>query len=329
MTRQGELRENSAENVRKFWSGEAQELGHTAIATIRDVCFRNMELHFYSSILPPRRKMLDVGCGNGHGTVYLHRTNSYSLGIDYTEELINIAKAYSTVSFLQEELRKVMFQLPFPDFNQINKELRFETADILALRLGENFDLIVGQRILINLVSHENQMVALENVRNACSPGAKLFLTEATEEGHCRADAIRKTAGLSKLEKYWHNCYVKESMLGEWKSVGWQVKEILSFDTYFLFSKVIYPAAVGESNCEFLSPANKSAMLLSNRFRTFYAAKEVGLEKLIALYLNILSGIDTERKEYDSIKYWIGKYWGEIDNWSNFGHQKVIVAEAI
>jgi SAM-dependent methyltransferase len=329
MSRQGKLRENVLSNVKDFWKKEAEEFGETPIATIRDICFRNLEILFYKGILPPRNRMLDVGCGNGHGTINLHATGSKTVGIDYVPELISIAKSYAFEPMIQKKISEALFQLSPPDIREIQEAVTFYCCDILKLELKDRFDLIVGQRLLINLVTHENQMIALQNLRRTCDAGSLLYLTEASEEGHARTDNLRSFFGLAPLEKYWHNFYVKEHLFPEWKMVGWKVAEVLHFDSYFLISKVIYPAAVGEANCEFLSPANRAALLISGRYRTYFAAQEIGLNHLLWRYLDIVSKIDHEKRELELLKTWIAKNIGELEDWSNMGHQKIIVAEAI
>jgi 2-polyprenyl-3-methyl-5-hydroxy-6-metoxy-1,4-benzoquinol methylase len=67
---------------------------------------------------------------------------------------------------------------------------------------AEPFDVITGQRILINLPSHGDQMDALRNLRKFISPNGSLILTEATKQGHERTDLFRSRFGLPMLENY-------------------------------------------------------------------------------------------------------------------------------
>lgn len=325
MSRQGIPRQRSFENVRQFWESEAAEIGETPQVTIRDHWFRIHELHTLQALIPKCGALLDIGCGTGFGTMMFARRAKRTVGGDYSEGMIEWARRLVSDRNYRDQIARQLSPLwPFDE-----PQVDFHVIDILAPDIpGSPFDVITGQRILINLPTHDEQMAALSNLRAAAAPEALLILVEATLQGHARTNACRAHFGVPALEKYWHNNYVDEARYDEWADFGWRVKAKLSFDTYVLFSKVAYPAAVGEPNCRFLSGANQAAMEVANLFRTAGAAREIGGdEALLEFYSDRVSRYDAA--EADAISRWASDNARVLDDWSGLGHQRLVIAEAI
>jgi SAM-dependent methyltransferase len=323
MSRQGEKRENTYDNIREFWDREADEIGSTPQVTIRDHFFRVHELQTLLTVIPSCRNLLDVGCGTGFGTVILGRRAEQAVGSDYSPVMIQWAQRLLTDNGYLDEIAGRLSPLwPMEGAGNVS----FRVDNIVDLRIDEpRFDVITGQRILINLPTHEEQMKALDNLRGVAAEGATLILVEATRQGHAGTDAYRQKNGVPPLEKYWHNCYVDESQYDEWPAHGWNVQQKLSFDTYMLLSKVIYPAAVGPENCTFLSGVNQAAMETASMFRTKAAAQEIGEENMLRMWTDRIAIYSPE--DAGPIRAWIEQH-PRLDDWSALGHQRLIIARA-
>lgn len=325
MSRQGQARERTYENIRQFWDSEAAELGETPAVTIRDHYFRVHELHTLQTLIPRTRALLDIGCGTGFGTVMLARRAERTTGGDYSEAMIRWAQRLVE----DEAYRNALADDLSPLAPLAAADIRFSVANIVDLDVpGAPFDTVTGQRILINLPTHDEQMKALDNLRRVAAPGALLIMTEAVLQGHRRTDEYRGRFGLPPLEKYWHNNYVDEDRYGEWSDHGWRVASLLSFDTYALLSKVVYPAARGQDRCRFLSGANQAAMEVANLFRTRAAARELGGDRaLLDFYVERVRRYDAD--EADSIARWADGRDDDLGDWSRLGHQRLVVARAV
>lgn len=325
MSRQGQPREKNYENIKNFWESEAAEWGESPQVTIRDHFFRNHELHTLLSMIPRCKRLLDVGCGTGFGTLVLSQRADHTLGVDYSKNMIQwAARAKDDRSYQTYQARrlKLFYDMEPRDDRQVD----FVVGDVLNLDLEfKDFDVVVGQRILINLPTHEQQMRALENLRRHSSDNAWLFITEATLQGHKRTDEYRQQFGLPILEKYWHNNYVDEARYDEWVYHGWRVAGTYSFDTYMLLSKVIYPAAVGSENCAFLSGANEAACEIANIFRTKAATQEIGTASMLQMYVERVERYN--EIEGRALKQWIEKFSNNLPNSENLGHQQLVVAK--
>ncbi|HUP59851.1 MAG TPA: class I SAM-dependent methyltransferase [Thermoanaerobaculia bacterium] len=325
MSRQGQKRDNTYENIRQFWDAEAKEIGRTPQVTIRDHFFRIHELQTLLTIIPRTRKLLDIGCGTGFGTVILARRAEQAVGGDYSDVMIRWAHRLLADAEYRDEIATRLSPLwPMGEHGAIE----FHTANIVDLQIPHSdFDVITGQRILINLPNHEEHLRALDNLRSVATPGATLILVEATRQGHAATDAYRSGMGVPPLEKYWHNCYVDESRYHDWPAHGWKVSETLSFDTYMLLSKVVYPAAVGPENCAFLSGANQAAMEIACMFRTRASAAEAGGDAgLLRMWVDRVALYDA--REAETIGRWIAEHGAGLADWSRLGHQRLILARA-
>lgn len=327
MSRQGESKEPTLANIRGFWEAEAADWGDSPQVTIRDHCFRIHELHLLLSMLRRGTRLLDVGCGNGFGTLVLSARSAETVGVDYSDQMI--ARARRLLADAEYRANVMARYWPFPGLTTPRSELvTFRVGDVLEMELDEKpFDVLTGQRILINLPTHEHQMQALRVLRRHATPEALLILVEATVQGHRATDRYRQSLGIPPLEKYWHNNYVDEDRLEEWTSAGWQPLTRMSFDTYMLLSKVIYPAACGSEHCRFISGANTAAMEVANVFRTSHAVAEVGFPLLANLFTERVRHYDPA--EAEALSHWLRRHGARLPDWTNLGHQRLFVATAI
>ncbi len=326
MSRQGQAKEPTLNNIKEFWDREAQEIGNTPQVTIRDHYFRVHELHTLVALVPSSDAFLDIGCGTGLGTLALARKAKSTVGVDYSEEMITWAHRVVQDNGYRLELEDQF--LPLWALSRTFPSVEFRQGDILNLpKFNQSFDLVTGQRILINLPTDDQHLAALRSLRNVSSSGATLVLVEATRQGHERTDRFRQEFGLPALEKYWHNHYVDESRTNEWEASGWKVEQTLGFETYTLLSKVIYPASIGQENCSFLSGANKAAMECACIARSAAAVDEMGLSNLLQMYVDRVFLYDPEVAP--RIKDWVAANSSRLTLPTGLGHQKLFIARAI
>jgi ubiquinone/menaquinone biosynthesis C-methylase UbiE len=325
MARQGKWRLSTKNNVKSFWDDEASEIGHTPQVTIRDLYFRIHELHTLLPIIPTSSRLLDIGCGTGFGTIAFSKRVDYTLGLDYSKNMISWANKTLNDKIYRETLSKdfsPVWELPFIDKTKIE----FIVEDVTKMELKvPKFDVIIAQRILVNMTSHKDQIKVIRNLRKHCVANGQLIICEATLQGHKKTDNYRSLFDLPPLEKHWHNEYLDEDKLNTWEDEGWQIQYVTSYDTYMLISRVIYPASCGE--VKFLSDVNRSAMEIASLFRTKNSVDEIGIENFFQLYLNRL-------KRYDNnaackIEKWINKNITRLIDWNNLGHHRLIVARRV
>ncbi|MEF8847396.1 MAG: methyltransferase domain-containing protein [Candidatus Paceibacterota bacterium] len=114
------------------------------------------EVHLLSNYITKGDKVLDLGCGNGRYFESIQDKDVDYLGIDFSEELIQIArKKYS---------------------EQDNAE--FRTGDVLDLDLSKNqFDLVYAFALLHHIPSNELRARFLKQAKEILKPNGKIILT--------------------------------------------------------------------------------------------------------------------------------------------------------
>src|SRR2546425_3861650 len=132
VSRQGEPRERTRENIRAFWEAEATEIGSSPDVTIRDFCFRIHELHTVLPLVPRDARVLDAGCGTGFGTLVLSHRARYALGFDCAPSMVTWARRLRDDAAHRTRLSGLFSSLwSLPDAGSLN--LEFRQADVLSL----------------------------------------------------------------------------------------------------------------------------------------------------------------------------------------------------
>src|SRR5213593_1015638 len=128
MSRQGIARQRTLENVKDFWNKEADQWGDDPRVTIRDHCFRLLELEEISALIKGSRKTLDIGCGSGFSTLFYSQVVEDIVGADYSERMIKRAQRFldDPVYFEQVMERYAPNGRPF-----LRGNTRFETGNVL------------------------------------------------------------------------------------------------------------------------------------------------------------------------------------------------------
>jgi 1-acyl-sn-glycerol-3-phosphate acyltransferase len=130
---------------------------------------------YYNDLTGDRKQILDVGCGYGYLSFYLHYKNGNRIitGIDYDEDKILIAQ------------------------NSYNKtdNLQFSYADIMAAKPGRQ-DVIFLNDIL-HYLSEEKQRVILDRCAEALNPGGIIFIRDGITDMKNKHKNTERTEALS------------------------------------------------------------------------------------------------------------------------------------
>lgn len=125
------------------WNGVSQQKENPRRA---GAYYHRLLRRYYRHIVPPGRKILELGCGHGDLLAALHP--EFGVGVDFSEKMLRTAAE------------------KYPD-------LCFLCADAQEIRLAEKFDII----ILSDLVNDLWDVQALlENLHPLCHPGTRVIL---------------------------------------------------------------------------------------------------------------------------------------------------------
>lgn len=227
-------------------------------STMRDHNFRLLEIELIRDIIRGSGDVLDVGCGNGYSTVHYGLDVRRIVGVDYSKEFVEDAKVY---------LQQVA------DGGAYSKEnVEFRIGNILDLDFRDGkFDVVVGERILVNLPTWKMQRKAVREVHRVLKKGGLYICSEATEQGHAGVNRYRRMFGLPDLERYWHNLYIDEPKFIDYASQFFGVEKTAAgmFGMYHFISKVIHPLLAAPEEPRFDAKINEVAREVARKIPDF------------------------------------------------------------
>jgi ubiquinone/menaquinone biosynthesis C-methylase UbiE len=207
----------------EFWNERAR-LGLKA--GTNDLPLKNIEMQVLSEYVKDGQRVLDIGCGNGITVFHLlDRLNIDITGVDFSENMVTEAQ------------RQTAGQ---PKYQQ---HARFAVGDVRNLKsspaIGDNlYDVIMTERVLINLGSWDEQRQALRDIMALLRPGGTYLMCENIVDGLHNINAVRGALSLPKIEMPWHNRYLTEA---EIRSVDFaELVEYRDFTSvYYFLSRVV------------------------------------------------------------------------------------------
>lgn len=194
-----------------------------------------LENSFIISILKKikPKKLLDVGCGNGQRTrIFAKYVKEKVLGIDYAEEMIKQAKSLK------------------------NNKVNFVVANTLNFNTDEKFDVIVSCRSIINQSSTQNQLKLFKKLHSMLKKNGHLIIAEASVEGLCRLNKLRRTFGLKPIDEHWFNKHICEKQVFPKIKKLFFIKKIKRLGMFYVIARVIHPAYVFPNEAPRESPLN-------------------------------------------------------------------------
>ncbi|MGD9838224.1 MAG: trans-aconitate 2-methyltransferase [Afipia sp.] len=178
--------------------------------------------------------ILDVGCGNGFTLQELQArfpAHKY-MGIEQNASLRSIAATRAEVR-------------------------AGDIRDISSVSCGDgSFDVVVCQRVIINIMDAEDQKRALSNIISLAKPGAALFFIETFRSGLDRLNAARDEFGLGPIPPAIHNLPLPDDFFSCPDLVPFGVNNALlqsnALSTHFFVTRVLHEIALKAMNASFV-----------------------------------------------------------------------------
>jgi SAM-dependent methyltransferase len=173
--------------------------------------------------------LFDAGCGNGY-TLATLATSGFDLhfyGFEYSPELHALALRQL------EGIRSVL--------GVIRADLRH--AEWHQSRFA---DIIIAQRLLINVLDPHDQKKTLGNIVSALKPGGCILFIESFKSGMDKLNAARAEFDLEALPPSHHNLllsddfFESEERLAAFEFDGWRVPTNF-LSTHFYAARVLHP----------------------------------------------------------------------------------------
>lgn len=226
-------RKLTLDEIRAFWTQQANEHGVSPAASWSDFPVIDMEIRALADRIADGDSVLDVGCANGYSTLQLaSQRRARFRGVDYIPEMV--AQARRRHAELRERLAG---------------EVAFDVGDIMGLQEPDAaYDKVVVVRVVINLGEWSRQAAALRECARVVRPGGLLLLSEATLQGWRRMNALRREWGLAEIGMPGFNTYLDEDAVVEAVRPTLDLVEIVNFaSTYFVLTRVVKPLLAGAS----------------------------------------------------------------------------------
>ena len=180
--------------------------------------------------------VIDVGCGNGYTLATL------SEGVP--------GNAYSGVEFNDSQRAVAVGRLSPLGIEVAAGDLRKRES----LPAGP-FDILLCQRVLINLLDERDQQVALDNLIAMVKPGGVLIFIEAFQASLDNLNAARAEFGIPPMPPATHNLYLRDGFfdhpgLEAWASGAVSIDPDL-LSTHYYVTRVFHEVMLRATSAEF------------------------------------------------------------------------------
>lgn len=189
--------------IRNHYNKVAEESGTSSKSTMEDSIIREKETETIFRFVEhavgggansEQATILDVGCGNGYSLSRLadKMPDHKYLGFEYNDKL----RAHA-----QEQTSNI------PGVTIMPADIR--SRDSMEIVDG-SVDVLLCQRVLINLMDAEDQKRALENLLSLVRPGGALLFIESFKSGMETLNAARMELGMEPISPAVHNLLLED-----------------------------------------------------------------------------------------------------------------------
>lgn len=229
---------NYREHVLGHYEKEAAARGLDERCTMADLTTRDIEVEAICALVAQRAagrslRLLEIGCGNGYlQDVLRNRFATIQLtGLDFSPPMVELAQARKVGG--ATIVRGDVMDLPFP---------------------GGAFDIVVGERCIINLMQREHQERAFAEVARVLATDGRYLCVEAFLAPLEALNEARAQLGLDAHPQAHHNLWFEDDWF--FKAVGrhFDVETMEGADargralvpnflsSYYFMSRVVYPS---------------------------------------------------------------------------------------
>lgn len=204
------------DQVLEYWNRDSVE-------SMYDKHLLNAEIELIRQRIPKGAKILDAGCGEGEGTLaYSSVPGAVVHAVDFSETRLQKAR---------ERLRG-------------RNNVVFKQVDFLSIyKLDSDYDVVVSQRFLINLMEWPLQQQVLLDLMSVLKPGGIFLMLEGSRQGVASLNQFRAALHLEPLSVKWHNLFFDDEALVDFmRQHGYDLLGQGGLGTYFLLTRGVRPA---------------------------------------------------------------------------------------
>jgi len=204
------------------------------VESMYDKHLLNAEIELIRQRITPHAKILDAGCGEGEGTVVYSTIPGVIVhAVDFSETRLAMAR-----------------QRLAGCGNVLLKQVDF----LGKYNCDGDYDLVISQRFLINLMEWPLQQKVLLDLMGVLRPGGRLLMLEGSQQGVESLNELRSALGLEPIPVKWHNLFFDDDLLISFmRQNGYSLIEQDGLGTYFMLTRGIRPIVDAHVNwdCDF------------------------------------------------------------------------------
>lgn len=180
------------------------------------------EINLIKRHIKSESKILDVGCGEGEGTLAYSQIEKVLIhAADFSETRLRMAK---------KRLKNCR--------NVLLKKVDF----LKNHSLDEDYDYIISQRFLINIVDWSQQKKVLKGLMSLLKVKGSIILLEGSKQGAKELNDFRKLLKMDPVTIKWHNLFLDDvKLINYMQSNHFKLINQDGLGEYFLLTRGIRP----------------------------------------------------------------------------------------
>jgi ubiquinone/menaquinone biosynthesis C-methylase UbiE len=233
------------EQVKDFWNSRA---AFEKLAGTNDFTAKRLEHDTLLKHIKDGQRILEIGCGNGLLSIEMAEKHKVQVdAFDFAAEMIADAKARAKPVKLK---------------GKINFDVRDVRDDSMP---GGEYDVAITERVIINLLSWDEQADAIAKIVRHLKPGGRFLMCENSATGLGRLNEMRGLAGLDPVVAPWHNRYLIDDEVAKLKIKGVKLVDVIPYSaTYYFVSRVVnaFQAKMTGGEVRYDAPMNQLGLIL-------------------------------------------------------------------
>lgn len=223
------------------------------VESMYDKNLLKLEIESIKNELDISYEILDVGCGEGEGTVEYAKLVSKVHAIDFSPTRLEKAKKNCAEAGVDN--------VQFDQVDMLDDGGPGHFGSRKTVFCQRKYDAIVCQRFLINLPSWEAQQKVILELFGMLKPRGKLILLEGSQKGAWQLDQARELLGLDPIPIKWHNVFIDDNKLFNFVfEHGFSLRHGTGFGSYFIATRLFAPRI--DANHKWDSVLNEKASTL-------------------------------------------------------------------
>jgi ubiquinone/menaquinone biosynthesis C-methylase UbiE len=233
------------EQVKDFWNSRA---AFQKLAGTNDFTAKRLEHDTLLKHIRDGQRILEIGCGNGLLSIEMAETFDVQVdAFDFAAEMIADAKERAKPA-------------------KLKGRIAFDVRDVRDDSMpGGQYDVAITERVIINLLSWDEQADAVAKIVRHLKPGGRFLMCENSATGLGKLNELRALAGLDPVDPPWHNRYLVDSEVAALSVPGVRLVEVVPYSaTYYFVSRVVnaYHAKMTGTEVSYDAPMNQLGLIL-------------------------------------------------------------------